>query len=252
MFRKFASIGNPDTMGYSFDTEQWSGNAPIHTAFRAYQTYGDGLTQHSGDWPITSEQFADYMVSLAQAMLADQELAEHLHFTIARAPNRKAIEFAASIVFKPAGGEGDVSGCYRREKKARYFSMEERKVTASDAKQYDKRYQKVESWCDGSPYAIYRMLLPEHANGLERYQWAHAIHEWICSTDGLYMELPARFIKWTEDNDTARKMRDAFEAAAHVVESVRLRNAAESEIVNVKQRMERKREQVKANVENVV
>lgn len=243
MLRKFISIMNPDTMGFSFDTEQWSGNALIHTAFRAYQTYGDGLTQHSSDWPITSEQFADYMVSLAKAMLADGELAEHLHFTIARAPNRKAIEFAASIVFKPADGEEEVSGCYRREKKTRYYSLEERKVTSADAKQYDKRYQKVESWCDGSPSAIYRMLLPEHADGLERYQWAHAIHQWTCDQDGQYMELPARFIKWAQDNDTAREMRDAFDAAAHVVESVRLRNAAESEIANVKRRLERKREQ---------
>lgn len=239
MLRKFESIMNPDTLGYSFDTEQWLAHAPIHTALRAFQTYGDGLTQHSGDWPITSEHFADYMVSLAQAMLTNQELAEHLLFTLSRGPNRKAIEFAAGIVFKPADGQDDVSLCYRREKKTRYFSIAEQKVTASD-KQYDKRYQKVESWCDGSPSAIYRMLLPEHANGLERYQWAHAIHEWVCDADGQYMELPARFLKWADDNDAAREIRHAFEAAAHVVESVRLRNAVESEIANVKRRLERK------------
>lgn len=68
MLRRFASVMNPATYGYSFDSEAWTANAPVDTNFRMYQTYGDGNVQHSGDWAITVDYLADYLISLAQAM----------------------------------------------------------------------------------------------------------------------------------------------------------------------------------------
>ena len=48
MLKKFASIGQPDLFGYVYEFGAWDSNAQIHAHFRMFQTYGDGLTQHSG------------------------------------------------------------------------------------------------------------------------------------------------------------------------------------------------------------
>ena len=224
MLRKFASIQHSEKYGYSYDSESWSSNAQVHVHFRMFETYGDGLCQHSGDWAITREWFADYMISLAAAMLQDAELANELVWMLSRRPAAADIAFAASVVFKP--GEG----MEQYEKKPRYYSMEEKKVTASDSKKYDKRYQRVTPAQTGRADAIYAMVIPEYPNDLERFQFAHTIYDWAMATEGQYMELTACFLGWTEDRDEARKIRDAFEAARNVAESYRLRAAVESDV----------------------
>lgn len=234
MLRRFASIQNPETVAYAFDSENWSSNAPIHTSFRAYQTYGDGICQHSGDWSVTTEQFADFMFSLSAAMLADEELTNHLSFTIARRPAVADIAFAASIKFVAA------EGSEMFEKKTRYYSISERKISTSAAKEHDKRYERITASEDGSAAAIFRMLLPDYAGGLERYQYATAIGDWLQSQEnGAYMELPGEFLQWatyekdgSNYRDKAREMRNAFECALHVVEAYRLRSAAESALAS--------------------
>jgi hypothetical protein len=49
MLRKFASLKHPMEFGYAYDSEAWTSRAPIDTHFRMFQTYNDGLCQHSGD-----------------------------------------------------------------------------------------------------------------------------------------------------------------------------------------------------------
>ena len=232
MLRKFESISHSDTHGYAYDTDGWSSDAQLHTNFRMFQTYGDGLCQHSSDWPVTKEFTADYLLSLAAAMLADVELADYLLYRVSDKPSDDSIAFAASVVFKA------IDETHSWEKKTRYFSVSEKKITSSDTKQYDKRYQRVESWCDGKADAIYRMLIPEYSSGLERLQYATAIRDWLMRQENGWMELPARFLKWTESNDTAREIMHALESAQYVVESTRLRHAAESNIASTRRNLE--------------
>jgi hypothetical protein len=92
-------------------------------------------------------------VSLAEAMLADEELSQTLLFTFARRPSVKQIEFAASIKYK-AAEEKDWN------KSRRWFSVLEMKVSKSPSRQHDKRYEEVRDIHDGTPNAIYRMVLP--------------------------------------------------------------------------------------------
>ena len=44
--------------------------------------------------------------------------------------------------------------------------------------------------------------------------------------------MPAEFLKWTDDRDKARLLRDAVESCKNITESYRLRSAAESAITN--------------------
>jgi hypothetical protein len=179
---------------------------------------------------------ADYLASLTVAMLADEELAGDLLYTLYRGPKLAEIEFAASVVFK--AGEGMTA----YEKKTRYYSISESKVTSNPTKEYDTRYRKVQSSEDGSPEAVYRMLLPEYARDLERLQWSTAIYNWAMATKVKYMQLPAVFLKWTNENDVARELRDAFESARNVAESYRLRASAESAVEQYRRNVARRSE----------
>jgi hypothetical protein len=95
MFRKFKSLAHEQEFGYSFDSQAWDSHAPIESNFRVFQNYNDGLTAHTPDWSVHLEQLPDYLASLAQAMLTDDELAQALVFTFARRPSVAQIEFAA-------------------------------------------------------------------------------------------------------------------------------------------------------------
>jgi len=225
MLKKFESIADKQH-GYSYDSQAFDIHAPIDCHFRMYDTYGDGLCQHSPDWSVQLDHLADYLASLAQAMLADEELAHNCLFTFARRPSVKAIEFAASVKFK-AGEEKDWL------KSRRWFSAKELKVSKAPSKEHDKRYEEVREIHDGSVNSIFRILVGEYSSGLEKYLTADAIRDWVLGQDrgGLYMPMPAEFLKWT-DRDKARQLRDAVEACKNITESVRLRSATESLIEN--------------------
>jgi hypothetical protein len=201
----------------------------MESHFRVFHNYGDALVQHSPDWSVTLDLLADYLASLAQAMLTDEELAQNLLFTIWRRPSAKQIAWAATVVYKkPKDGEYG---------KARYFSANEMKVSNAPSKQYDKRFEEIREIHDGSPNSIFRILVPEYANGLEKYIIAEAIRDYLIEHDG-HMELAAEFLKWFErDREKARQLRDAYEACRHITESYRLKAAVESSLENYKRQV---------------
>lgn len=139
----------------------------------------------------------------------------------------KAIEFAASVKFK-AGEEKDWL------KGRRWFSAKELKVSKAPSKEHDKRYEEVREIHDGSPNSIFRILVGEYSSGLEKYLTADAIRDWVLAQDrgGLYMPMTAEFLKWTDDRDKVRQLRDAVEACKNITESVRLRSSTESLVEN--------------------
>ena len=238
MLRKFASIGQPNLFGYAYESGAWDSNAQINAHFRMFQTYGDGLTQHSGDWGVTTEFFSDYLFSLADLMLRDEEVADTLRYTLNCGPTAEQIEFCASVKFTPANDTD------YWEKKRRYYSVEEKKISSSDSKRYDKRYSEVDKNCDGSADAIYRMLIPEYADGLKKYIFAHDIHAWCMGAFGSsrpWMEMPAKFLTWTKDDEVARKMRDALDTVRYIIESKWLRDNTTSMLDNYRDNIEREK-----------
>ena len=229
MHKRFTSIGHSAEFAYAYDSQAWDMHAPMESHFRQYHNYGDGLTAHSADWSVQVEFLADYLASLGQAMLTDDELARDLYYMIWRRPDAKHIAWAATVIYK-APKEGEYG-------KRRYFSVREMKVSAAPSKEYDKRYQEIRDIHDGSANSIFRILLPESADGLEKYATAEAIRDWLMEHDG-YMELPAEFLKWFDgDRYKARQLRDAYECCRNVTEAYRLRSAAESSIESHERRI---------------
>ena len=229
MHKRFTSIAHSVEFAYAYDSQAWDSHAPVDSHFRMFHNYGDDLTQHSPDWSVQVEYLADYLSSLAAAMLADHELARDLYYTIWRRPDAKHIAWAATVIYK-APKEGEYG-------KRRYFSAKEMKVSAAPSKEYDKRFQEIRDIHDGSPNSIFRILIPEYADGMEKYATAEAIRDWLMDHDG-YMELPAEFLKWFDgDREKARTLRDAYECCRNVTEAYRLRSAAESSVAHYKRQV---------------
>jgi len=243
---KFASIQNAGKFAYVYDSdsENWESRAPVSQCFKMYQTYNDGLTQHSGDWAITNEYVIDYLASLATYIISrqpdtrsedDNGLLQRLTYELLRAPCVASIEFAASVIFK-SSGEGS-----SYEKKTRYYSTSEKKITTTPSKCHDKRYSQVTASEDGSAGAIYRMLLPEYANDLERLTYAEAIREW-CLAGGEkrpYIPLVAEFLEWYKDDPNRRQkaqdLRHALSACQSLARAYQLRCHAETDLSNIRQ-----------------
>jgi len=153
---KFASVLNPK-IAYCLSGE-WDynkrGNAPLSRYLNVYETYGDGLTQHSGSWAAQLPALTDACLSLTSAVVADPSNPEwHQLSYIFPVWGDDLITFALSI------------RC--QEGKTRYYNLADRKLSTTDSKRHDKRWEKVESWMDGSPCACLAVLLHCFAH----YDW---------------------------------------------------------------------------------
>ncbi len=225
MTRNFPSLQNPDKYAYKYDSQPDGYQGTVHCNFRVYETYGDGQCQHSPDWPIARNLMADYLASLATAMLEDTELIDNTHYLIDCGPNDAQIAFAASVIHK------DSDESYQ---KRRYFSPNELKLSSSASKEHDRRFEQIQSWCDGSPDSIYRILIRASPTDLERYAYAESIRQWIHShAPKLYMPPATEFLKWG-DRDAAHQLRHAYAACLSIIRSYRLRSEAETHLRNIR------------------
>lgn len=222
LYRKFASIAHPEKYAYAYDSSVYDYKSVVFDRFRQFETYGDGLTQHSGDWSVQIEFLADYLMSLAAVMVEDGELATEAGYRLNDKPRREFIEFAATVVWKESDDQYD---------KRRYFSSKLLKIGGRKF-EHDKRFEQIEKWCDGSPGSILRIVTSQYANGLERYLYADAVREW-CLEDSKgrpWMPLTGQFLNWFDDHHKAYDLKRAFEAAQAISESWRLRASAQGYI----------------------
>lgn len=155
------SILFPDKRGYhiqSSGTDNWAkrGNAPLLMGVTVFDTFGDGLTQHSGDWcPQWGPDFTDVCVSLATAVMAEpaDQIWNSLFMCTDGGMSDTDIRWALTVKYS--------------EKVLRFYSASERKVTSAD-KRHDRRYERVEVWCDGTPEAAFQLLMKDRSH-----------HDWI-------------------------------------------------------------------------
>lgn len=202
MRRNFPSLAS-DQYAYCFDSESdFSGHArEVSSHFKMFQTLGDGMTAHSPAWPITRENMVDYLFSLAAAMLDDADLRSAASYEI-RAVGIEAdsIEFARTVLYK----EIDQSKKFQR----RYYSIAERKISMSESKRHDKRYEEVPRWADGEIESVQRLLWQDHYDGIRTFALMHAIAEHFRKTENRFYGHTASLLNWKvqgqpHDYDTA-------------------------------------------------
>jgi hypothetical protein len=228
MYRRFASLSHASEFGYAYDSGVYDSRAPLEAHFRMFQTYGDALTQHSGDWGVTIEHLADYLASLAEVAINDDELLDRIKLTVCNRPTDREIAFAFTVVHKP--------------EMIWYVNMKESKVSRSSNKEHDKRWVRIEEWMNGSPLATYRLLTPDWANGMMKYSYASALHDW-CYGDGdrPHCQQAAGLLNWFKDDpdkqNKSQALYNAYEACYCLAEAYVKRERAKTLLESYKRRM---------------
>ena len=158
--------------GYSSDNWSTRGNAPFCCNILSYDTYGDGLTQHSGAYVAQFADTTDICLSVAKAILDDpknEEWRKLDSFLYRRSDSQ--IRFALSVKYL--------------EGKRQFYSMNLEKLTRAD-KGNDRRYEKVESWHDGGAAATLSLLISSHMEWLERLYIAERLRDLNYKQNGCF------------------------------------------------------------------
>ena len=222
------SVLQPGKVGYRLsDDYDWQvrGNAPLSYYITQFDTYGDGLIQHSGAFCSQWSNLTDVCLSLTAAVLADPLNPSWKQLDmIFRGTSKALIEFVRTIKF--------------REDKDQWFSLSERKLTTSKSKQFDRRWEKVESWMDGSAGASVSIILKDesHIDWLQKLAWAQDVREAYSYSDWEETFKPVK--------DLTGDWYAAFTAIRQVAEAIRLldnlRRQMECALTNSKPKEEAK------------
>lgn len=150
----------------STDNFSKRGQRDLLCALTQYETYGDGTTQHSGDWCVQMGELVDVCLSMAAAIAAEPDLQiwGQLERLMTPVPSRD-IAAAVKVVYKDGG-------------KTQYYSTRDFKVTTSDKSQ-DRRFERVESWMDGTPKAIVHMLQKQYWDRIQWVSLAYCVREYL-------------------------------------------------------------------------
>ncbi|GAC1495712.1 MAG: hypothetical protein NVS1B6_00100 [Steroidobacteraceae bacterium] len=178
-----------------------------------FDTYGDGLCQHSPEWTVPVEFLTDYLASLAAAALKDRELALAMRYTINRGLQRDiSYDFASKVIHK----EPVAPQTYLPR---RYFSRDLRKISASDKCRHDKRYEEIDSGMDGSPLGMLRVLRESHWDWLETYGCMYGMALWFGRVHDRSIGYPADLLDATAfSGDRARELDQAYTLCLKVIE----------------------------------
>jgi hypothetical protein len=103
---------------------------------------------------------------------------------------------------------------------------------------------------NGSPESILALVMPEHASGLERWQYADSVRNWCSENMKTSLDMPAVQLGWFRSTGTqqsfqyqqAREFRDAVETCNGIAEARRLRRNAEQGVENYLNALKRKAE----------
>jgi len=226
---KFASLAHPEKYGYALDTSAWGSSSETHSYYRQFETYGDGLIQHSGDWSVTFDFLTDYLASLAVAMMANDELVEAADYSFRRGASAELIAFAAGVVWRESDKQYD---------KRRYFSTQLSKMGAR-AKQYDKRFAEIQDWHDGSRSSIFRLICPEYPTRFEQYQIALSVENWA-ELQAKYIPTGERFpVFFDGDYQKLYSLKCVLQCCRHIAEAHERKQWAQGSIDNYKAGLER-------------
>ena len=125
-----------------------------------FQTYNDGMIQHSPLWCVSSDNIQDFLVSLL-IFLKGCHGTEELETVSQRWPNddisRDRVKFYESLKYDP------------EKYKQTLYNNETMKKSNAESKRHDRRWEEIPNFADGSFMAVFRFFLESHNSALDRY-----------------------------------------------------------------------------------
>lgn len=158
---------------------------PIDHRAGFFMVYNDYPVQHSMESHVQRASLVDYIESMAIALKeGPSEAREFVARTWRNHYDKRDFEFVASIKY--------------REDKRQWYSTRERKVSSSDSKRHDKRWQEVPQFANQSFGACMRLLYEGHETAIETACRAYNLVQWFSDHDRYasgnciaeYMDLP--------------------------------------------------------------
>jgi hypothetical protein len=205
---RFPSLTAPEKRAYVYDTAYCDSIGRFHAVnehMRFYETYGDGMTQHSPSVSIPVEMMTDYLFSLASAMLADKELRDAANYAIRAGMASDAdLEFAFSVKWK--------------EGKDRWYSRQERKVSAHAEKRHDKRYELVTEHFKGDIDSAFRVMWRDYYRGMESFALMYSVLKYAERMEKTGFGCVATHLKW-ELGDDRYSLDRAFECCWSLIQA---------------------------------
>lgn len=187
-----------------------------------YPTYGDGLTQHGHVCAVLEDQFHEYLGSLAAWLMEHPEDLESASDAWPRRGRfaQKHLAWAATV---------------KKTDKRRYYSRSEMKVSSSDNKRHDKRWEEVPDYADGSFESSVRLLgVLEHGDLLDKYMELNDARTMWAEMFDQYAYMPHSYLgleRWHEEGRN-RKCWDAFRAVDGLISAWRATAEARSMATN--------------------
>jgi len=207
----FKSLAKSDETCFVWNPSNYmQERASVDCSLTKYATYGDGMTAHTPDYAISSDEFVDYCYSFADWMLANPAEAVDLSslYKLTQQCRPEVLEFAASVKYKAAKEPGGYV-------KPMYYSLDQRKISGSENKRHDKRYEEITKYHDGGHESMYRILVKDFHSPLHSFLIQLEIRDYLQTIDGnLYLPTP-RLGEPPTDGDLGRRgsnQKDAYSA----------------------------------------
>ncbi len=219
----FASIAEPNRRytahSYRADWKDHYRSADRHVADWVgwFDTLGDGNTQHTPEVPVPCDWLGDYTASLAAYLIdAHEEDVAMVAATFYRSTiDLATIRFAASVKYNPD--------------KRRWYSMDERKISAADSRRHDRRWKEVPTWADGQAEAVVSLLcdaFPRY-DLIDRYYFLADVLTAMENLEIIGCGIhPTRFLPAPLDKADAWSLRMQMGTLRDIVESFRRRKEA--------------------------
>ena len=158
---------------YLFDTKLETSNSFFnsphdyaHSCAKYCYTSSDHIPH--GSWQQVAKEYAcDYFGSLAFYLVNHTEHIPQVAHEWPYKESSDRIEFFSKLIWK------------KGETKTTYYSKEENKKSTSSSKQYDKRWEAVPEWADGSVLAIYRLMEKSYYSFIERFLLVQQIRDFL-------------------------------------------------------------------------
>jgi hypothetical protein len=199
---EFPSIINTEKHKFAYDSDRYdTASVSAHFEVITKRDYSDSW---NFPMPIPTNLAGEYMISLATAMLENDELCNYVRYEFTSGPSLEAINFASKVVYKPG-------------KKDKFYSKSLQRVSAVRTKQYDRRWEVIREGMDGTPDSIMSILTGDYSrDGITRYGYALAIRNWVFAERKRYrkysMGSPALYLKWTDDYNEAHTIQTGWDA----------------------------------------
>jgi hypothetical protein len=235
---RFPSLGKGDQYGYILHSSDFTYgfgvDAPRCVAPWAgsYETYGDGMTQHSPDSCCSVTFMADYLASLTVFCL-DERNADALDVMAAhwKPMTRYDERTKLANILK-------ARQVRHKEGKTRYVMAREFTLSTSEAKRHDKRWYQIVEWMDGSigaTFGVLHMDLNCGLYGVERYLTLNRIINAFNEIDGYCSASPCDHF----DRFKGQRLDEAFAAFEEMMEADYHRRLAAPLLQTYQQAIER-------------